>query len=354
MATATPSTAEWARHGEPARPHLLQCANVGTVVGGTGACAWTVTRALPGLRHTLGFFGAMAPETREVSRGVALCRLGRLEPSLVRDLGADLVLLHYTPAHRVLAPLPAPSVLYLHSYQTAPAPADLTIYCSGWLAERYGADPRLVCHQGVPVPPPPTGSPPPLRGRDGVGENRARRRGVGDLVVGRLCTPSGRKWPAWLPDFYRDLTRSAPTARWEFVGCPESLHAELRRACDGRARFHEASWSARSHLWNWDVLCYSNPELPESFGRVCAEAMRTGCVPVVDDQGGFREQVEDGRSGFLCRSPAQFAAALGRLEDPSLRRDLGAEACRRADQQFSVTAFARRLRRWMEVVVKVW
>jgi glycosyltransferase involved in cell wall biosynthesis len=186
-----------------------------------------------------------------------------------------------------------------------------------------------------------------------VGGNRGRRRGVGNLVVGRLCTPSPRKWPAWLPDFYRDLTRSVPSARWEFVGCPQSLHAELRRACDGRARFHDASWSARSLLWTWDVLCYSNPDLPESFGRVCAEAMRTGCVPVVDDQGGFREQVEDGRSGFLCGDTHQFAEALRQLTDPAIRSQIASAASCRADEQFSVAAFADRLRKWMEVATRI-
>lgn len=344
------------------RPHLLQAANVGTVVGGTGACAWTVTRALPGLRHTLGFFGPIAPETRRLIEDCDLRTLGRLEPRLVRELGVDLVLLHNTPAHRLLERLPAATLLYLHSYQTAPAPADVVIYCSRWLAKRYGADPRLVCHQGVPVPPgspplwrqSPKDSPSPSWGRVRVGGRRGRKRDRHTLVVGRLCTPTPRKWPPWTADFYRDLARAVPTVRWEFVGCPEPLQPELRKACRRRVRFHAASWSARAQLWNWDVLCYSNPELPESFGRVCAEAMRTGCVPVVDDQGGFREQVEDGRSGFLCGSPAEFAEALRRLQDPAVCHAVSTEARRRADQEFSVTAFARRLRRWMATVSRIW
>lgn len=338
MATSSRSTAELSQRGEGRAPHLLQCANVGSVVGGTGACAWTVTRALPTLRHTLGFFGAISAETREVRGSTELQSLGRLDAPLVRRFGADLILLHNTPAHRVLEPLPAATLLYLHSYQTSPAPADVQIYCSRWLADRYGADPRFVCHQGVPLPPRPKGR----RKRDGR-----------KLIVGRLCTPSSRKWPNWLPDFYRNLARAVPAARWEFVGCPESLRPALRRACQRRVRFHEASWSARSHLWNWDVLCYSNPDLPESFGRVCAEAMRTGCIPVVDNQGGFREQIEDGRSGFLCSKAQQFAEVLQRLEDTALLHEVSTEARRSAEQEFSIAAFSMRLRRWIEVVARL-
>lgn len=308
---------------------LLQVCNVGQLVGGTGACVWTVTRALPDVQHSVACLSSISPEMRTGLAGCELYEWQRVTAAEIRRAQPDVVLLHNLSASRCPVRLPVVTVNYLHS-QIRPAPADVAVSCSHWLAERLGWAADTVCWQGVPQPPPLS---------DSMTETRPLRQ---RLRVGRLCTPLTRKWPDSLIPFYRQLSAEQPHVDWEFVGCPPTLESPLHEACAGQATFWPAGWSARSHFWNWDAVLYQHPEITESFGRVAAEAMRAGCIPIVDDRGGFREQVLP-EAGFLCASPAAFGAALAQLANGGerLRRS---RACRRiADERFSIAAFRQRL-----------
>src|SRR6202035_1898553 len=69
--------------------------------------------------------------------------------------------------------------------------------------------------------------------------------------------------------------------------------------------------------------------VPESFGRVCVEAMAAGRPVVAYDHGGVSELVQDGRTGFLCPpgDRAAVAHALRRLvATPQLGAEMGTAA----------------------------
>lgn len=338
--------------------HILQVCNVGNIMGGTAACAWTITHALGWARHTVAFLSPIHSEARAAFGRTELHEWRNIESAAVHNLRPDLVLLHNTPQSRCTERLPVATLQYLHSAIT-PAPADLTVYCSRWLAQRCGQPEGRVLYQAVPVPPGDRQQ--SLPGMPSRPPQRPRRR---ELLVGRICTPLSRKWPDDLEDFYRVLSLRCPTIHWEFVGCPESRRSALQRACRGRARFHEASWNARSHLNRWDALLYHHPTLTESFGRTCAEAMRSGCIPIVDNRGGFREQVaslrlqcatpdcltpdrseagSDRLSGFLCDNPEEFSVALEWLLDPDRRVQCAQAAHARGNDMFSLERFSRNL-----------
>ena len=87
-------------------------------------------------------------------------------------------------------------------------------------------------------------------------------------------------------------------------------------------------------------MLYHHPTLTETFGRVCAEAMRAGCIPVVDDRGGFCEQVAEG-AGFKCRDIHHFVASLKILGEPEARRSMSQKAKRLGDSLFGESAFRR-------------
>jgi glycosyltransferase involved in cell wall biosynthesis len=315
---------------------LLQVCNVGRIVGGTAACAWTVTRALPALEHYVRFLSPPDRETLSVFAGCDVSHDGELSAEEVARVRPDIVLLHNISCARVVGSWTAPTVQYLHSAIAVPSKADATVCCSRWLAERIGLPRSCVLWQAVPTCAPAEGSGVPTR-RDAGGKVR--------LTVGRLCTPQPRKWPQSLIPFYRRLSEESPHVDWEFVGCPGGMESALGAACRGRAVFHPAGWSRRSLLSRWDVLLYSNPGLPESFGRVVAEAMRAGCVPVVDRRGGFIEQIPNG-AGFLCQGARDFVEALRRLSDGTIRRRMSDAAVRHADERFSLARFARELLMW--------
>ena len=68
------------------RWHLVQVCNVGTIVGGTGACAWTVSQSLPDWRHTILFMSRITPETQRESRSIDLRQITRVTESLLTEL----------------------------------------------------------------------------------------------------------------------------------------------------------------------------------------------------------------------------------------------------------------------------
>ena len=64
----------------------------------------------------------------------------------------------------------------------------------------------------------------------------------------------------------------------------------------------EAEYSKAKIFWHaagYEVNQEKNPELVEHFGIATAEAMASGCVPIVINKGGQPEIVQDDRNGFL-------------------------------------------------------
>jgi hypothetical protein len=320
---------------------LLQVCNVGRIVGGTAACAWTVTRALPAFEHHVAFLSPPDAETVFAFAPTPVSSYSVIADIDLAKLRPDAVLLHNTPRSRWRAASLAPTVQYLHSEIADPMGADATLCCSQWLAQRIGLPADRVLWQAVGKVPRGGGFRPPRAGA------RCRRH---ELRVGRICTPTARKWPRAMLPFYRNLASRCHDVRWEFVGCPANLQAALQSACGHRAAFHPAGWRQRARVAEWDVLLYSNPVLTESFGRIAAEAMRAGCVPVVDRLGGFAEQIPPD-CGFLCEGVEQFAAALEQLADSEFRRRMSQRAARHADENFSLAHFARKLLHWFDVVL---
>ncbi len=74
-----------------------------------------------------------------------------------------------------------------------------------------------------------------------------------------------------------------------------------------------------------DVFAFTGPN--ETFGQVVQEAMASGLPAIVINQGGVKDLVLDGETGFICQGTATaFAAAILRLRDDGpLRRRM---ACR--------------------------
>ncbi len=305
---------------------LLQVCNVGQIVGGTAACAWSVTRALPQLTHTVAFLSRPDAVTLQAFEPHSVLHWPGCHSDRIRQVNPDLVILHNISAGSSSAWDGAWTVQYVHSVGRR-LPADQTVYCSQWLAGQCRVQHPSVLWQGVPLPTRP---------------RTLRARTEGRLRIGRMCTPTARKWPDSLPAFYSPLATQHPHVDWEFVGCPPGMQPLLQTACCGRATFHVANWQARSHVWHWDALLYHHPTLTESFGRTVAEAARAGCIPIVDDRGGFTEQLQV-LGGRGCRTGPEFARAIAELSDPESRQRLSARMSLQAHAHFSLASYGERL-----------
>ena len=306
--------------------HLLQVCNVGQIVGGTAACAWSITRAWPQVRHSIAFLSRIDDTTRQEFEPHAVTQWPHCTADRIEQIDPDLVILHNVSPEGSSTWSGAVTIQYVHSAGRRLA-ADRVIYCSRWLAQQCHAPIESVFWQGVPLPPRPT---------------TLRPKAPERLRIGRICTPTTRKWPDTLPAFYQQLATQHSHVDWDFVGCPPAMQPTLQAACQGRATFLPAGWLARSHVWEWDALLYHHPTLTESFGRTLAEAARAGCLPIVDQRGGFEEQLEAlGLRG--CRTVTDFSQAISALGDGELRVRTSESLRTRATEHFSFSAFSLRL-----------
>jgi glycosyltransferase involved in cell wall biosynthesis len=143
---------------------------------------------------------------------------------------------------------------------------------------------------------------------------RARGKDVSLLLVGR------------------DVSRNVPRA---------GEYAERVRRAVGQAAAVELVSSTPEGMpeamARIDVLLHLS-SVPESFGRVCVEAMAAGRPVVAYDHGGVSELIEDRRTGFLCPvgEPESVLAALtALLDDPLLCTRMGHAAQSDALERFA-------------------
>ncbi len=100
------------------------------------------------------------------------------------------------------------------------------------------------------------------------------------------------------------------------------------------------------------VMCSDSETTPYAV----SEAMAMGKPVVATAVGGVPEQIESGREGLLCppNDEEKLAEAVIRLlADPRLREEMGRNARRKAQEEFSLAAMARRLRGlYMDILEK--
>lgn len=93
---------------------------------------------------------------------------------------------------------------------------------------------------------------------------------------------------------------------------------------------------------------FALPSVREGLPMALIEAMSAGCAIVATDVGGVGTLVRTDDTGLLIppRSPEALATAISRLlDDPALRRRLGAAAQRVAHERYDAAAMTRRYER---------
>ncbi len=99
-----------------------------------------------------------------------------------------------------------------------------------------------------------------------------------------------------------------------------------------------------------DVLLF--PSATDTLGNVVLEAQASGLPVIVSDEGGPRENVVDGSTGYVCRAGdgLEFAARLSTLlRDANRRRTLGDAARAYAESRSWHQALCPLFRAWREV-----
>ncbi len=168
----------------------------------------------------------------------------------------------------------------------------------------------------------------------------------GQLLIGNAAWFARWKGQHLFVEACRRLAEQRDDCRFVAFGAPqgddnERYFAEVRRQGAGLVEFPGLSTDMPAALGALDV--FVNASLDEPFGRVLIEALAMG-VPVVSHaSGGPRTIVEDGRTGRLVEDYTASALAQGVLDVLPVRQEQGLEARRRALQQYSGEAMARRV-----------
>lgn len=143
------------------------------------------------------------------------------------------------------------------------------------------------------------------------------------------------------------VVREHPRAMLHLVGDGPARDAVAARAAQspaaGRIRLFPGEADVRGHYARATLAVLSSRH--EGLPNVVLEAMACGLPVVATDVGGLSEVVRDGTTGRLVPAgdpPALARALAGVLADPGGRRDMGREARRLAEEEFSLQTMVRR------------
>jgi glycogen(starch) synthase len=164
------------------------------------------------------------------------------------------------------------------------------------------------------------------------------------LFVGKL---EANKGAAALIDIFREVGSHRATLPPILIAGDGRLRAGLEHEL-GRmgVRAHFLAWADHTEVLRLtarcDLLLFPS-NWGEPLSRVLLEAAALGTAILAMPTGGTRDIIEDGCSGALARTPAQFAQRLiDLLDHPHERRRLGAGAQERARTHFAADRLVQR------------
>ena len=167
------------------------------------------------------------------------------------------------------------------------------------------------------------------------------------LTVGRFTAYSINKKQREMVQLFKRITKSLPLWELRLVGGlleqDRSYFEKVVKLTEGIPAYvfpNDPFGQLKDHYGRatiyWHAAGFSedelkNPAAMEHFGITTVEAMAAGCIPIVYDGGGQREIVEDGKSGFLWRTPTELIEkTMNVIEDEELRESLRRSATMRA------------------------
>jgi len=301
---------------------------------------WSAVVGLPGDGGLFESVGALGFPVEHIDCGpfasgrktaADLVRFARQTPRLarrIRMLAADADVV-YVNGPRLLAAVAmagvsAPAVFHSHSFLEGPVRrlaggalrrmSALTIAnCEHVAACWRDYSPTQVIYNGV------------------AGSDLPPNRGGNVLAsIGRIAPEKGQ---LEFLEVARIVQRDAPGCRFRIYGAAlfgesaERYHAEvLERAKGLPVEFPGWVADVYAALATVDLLLATSLAV-EATTRVILEAFAAGVPVIAFASGGIPEVVEDGRTGFLVRSPDEMArAAIVLLRDPGRREEMSQAA----------------------------
>jgi glycosyltransferase involved in cell wall biosynthesis len=174
----------------------------------------------------------------------------------------------------------------------------------------------------------------------------------GDLVITCIAELHERKGHKYLIEAFKKLQTEMPMLHLFLIGKgPNEAH--LKSVYGNVTNLHFLGWreDIPQILKMTDVFVL--PSLREAFGLVLLEAMASGVAVVATDNGGTKDIIEDGKSGFLVppENSDRLADAIRTLiHNPEQKKDMEKIALERVKTLFTAEKMAERT---LEVYKKI-
>lgn len=166
----------------------------------------------------------------------------------------------------------------------------------------------------------------------------------GDLIITCIAELHERKGHRYLIEAFRKLQMEIPSLHLMLVGTGP-LEKDLRKKYGALTNLHFLGWreDIPSILRASDVFVL--PSLREAFGLVVLEAMASGVIAVATDNGGTKDIIENGKSGYLvppASSDRLVEVIRTILRNPDQKRDIEKNALERVKTHFSAKGMAQK------------
>jgi len=166
----------------------------------------------------------------------------------------------------------------------------------------------------------------------------------GDLVITCIAELHERKGIKYLIDAFRKLRVEMPSLHLMLVGKGPD-EERLKTDYKDVTNLHFLGWreDVPQILRASDVFVL--PSLREAFGLVLLEAMASSVAVIATDNGGTKDIIEDGKTGYLvppANSDRLAEAIRTILRNPDQKRDMEKAALERVKSLFTADVMARK------------
>jgi glycosyltransferase involved in cell wall biosynthesis len=157
---------------------------------------------------------------------------------------------------------------------------------------------------------------------------------AGEFVIGNITNGAPWKHSRDFIDICESI--AIPNVRFEFLGATDlEAKVQTKPYINILPAF---SLHVPTYLSGVSVLIHkTRSDIAETWGRTITEAMFAGIPVVAEKKGGIREQIVDGKTGFLCENEGDFTKCVEALYfDEGLYQEISRNAREHAKANFGL------------------
>lgn len=132
-----------------------------------------------------------------------------------------------------------------------------------------------------------------------------------------------------------------------FLGFDDRSEAKIGRPHSWITTACDSSIISQQDFYKHCEIVLQPSDTTENWPRVGFEAMASGSVLIVNDRGGWRQMIEHGKTGFLCKHERDFIYYASKMAyEPELRREIAHNARQRG---LELSGFEKAKESWERV-----